>query len=647
MLTGRAGAQRRRPPARRAPGRRPARRRRGAALAMAAAAGAWLPLAAVAPARADQIRQQQLWVLNALDVPAAWRVTQGRGVLVAVIDSGVDPTVADLAGSVISGPDLTGVHTPPSNPQWGMHGTWMASLIAGHGHGRGGRDGIIGVAPRARILSIRVITDRTDPGYARYQAEPPARGQQELATAIRYAVKHGAQVISMSLGYQAPSLVVRAALQYAVNHNVVVVASSGNSGTSATLRGHGHAPYSFPADYPGVIGVAAVGRSGRPAYFSSENLSVEVAAPGVNVPAAGRGGKYWVVSGTSPACALTAGVAALVRARYPRLPAAQVRLAISSSARHSPRGGYDDKTGFGIVDAAAALAKAGRLAATPPASDSAAARAAQAGYFGGGRAGVPAIPVAPRDRRLRYLLAAAAAACLLITAGSAWRLTGLAIPRRRAGRPRAGRPGPGQTGVPPPGPPGAAGPATGLVATAGHPSRVPPAGGPPGAGPAGGHLAPGAGPAPAAWTGGQGPHHLALGGPSARPWADGARGPLGHWAGGAGSPPPAHPPGPGGWQGQARASHPEPGTAGVRWEGAGYPPASRSPGRDPAGGHRDPGAAGPPGSLAASPPWPEFPPAGPRDRTRPARAVPGEVIKDEPDAGAQPPRADDRHDPAP
>ena len=264
------------------------------------AAAMTLPLIAASPANADIVRQRQQWVLDTLNVQAAWQLTHGRGVTVAVIDSGVDPGVSDLAGSVITGPDLTGVHTPPSNPNWGAHGTWMASLIAGHGHGGTGHPAYLASRRDAKILSIRVITDRADPGYSAYQNEPPARGQHELASAIKYAVRHHAKVISMSLGYNEPSLIVRAALQYAMTHNVVVVASSGNSGDEQTSRGQGHAPYSFPADYPGVIGVAALGRTGRPAYFSSDNLSVQVAAPGVGVPAEGRGSQYWVVSGTSP-----------------------------------------------------------------------------------------------------------------------------------------------------------------------------------------------------------------------------------------------------------------------------------------------------------------------------------------------------------
>jgi subtilisin family serine protease len=282
---------------------RPRLPRRAGLLALAAAGAMVVIAVGAGPAQADSVRDAQMWVLDAINAPAAWQVTQGQGVTVAVIDSGVDPDVSDLTGSVTTGPDFTGVSTPESNPNWGVHGTWMASLIAGHGHDGGG-SGIIGIAPRSHVLSIRVITDSNDPSASAYEHEPQTKIQDELAEAINYAVSHGAGVISMSLGYGEPSLPVRSALQNALNHGVVIVASSGNSGDAADTT-QGHAPYSFPADYPGVLGVAALSQSGAPASFSSNNISVQVAAPGVDVPAQGRDGQYWLVSGTSPACART------------------------------------------------------------------------------------------------------------------------------------------------------------------------------------------------------------------------------------------------------------------------------------------------------------------------------------------------------
>jgi subtilisin family serine protease len=392
-----------------------------------AAAGLAILLAIAATpdpgAQADQVRDAQSWVLAMLRAQAAWTVSQGAGVKVAVIDSGVSAHVSDLTGSVIPGPDYTGAGTPPSSPGWGQHGTWMASLIAGHGHGGGG-DGIMGIAPKSKVLSIRVITDPGDPGYHRYQHEPTARVQQSLATAINYAVTHGAGVISMSIGYGGPSRPVRSALQNAYDHNVVVVASAGNSGKPSRT----HAPYTFPADYPGVIGVAAVNEAGHAAGFSSDNLSVQVAAPGVQVPAQGKDGAYWLVSGTSPACALTAGIAALIRSAYPRLPAPLVATALTTSTRDRPHGGYDDKVGFGVVDAAAALTAARKLAGDPAAAT---AGLASAMHFGGGRSAIPPAPVGKRGPGLLIVFALLAFTSLTLIIVAATRLSVL-----RRSRPR-------------------------------------------------------------------------------------------------------------------------------------------------------------------------------------------------------------------
>src|SRR6516165_6389070 len=355
-----------------------------------------------------------------MNVPAAWSLTQGAGVTVAVIDSGVNPNISDLAGSVRAGPDYSGISTGPTSPDWGVHGTWMASLIAGHGHPSGDDSGVIGIAPRATILSIRVIPDRADPHYGRYSREQEPNIQDSLARGIDYAVQHGAKVISMSIGYSAPNGAVRQALQQAFARGVVVVASAGNSGAPAGASDGGQAPVSFPADYPGVISVGAVNTAGAVAVFSSDNLSVQVAAPGVSVPAQGRGGQYWLVSGTSPACALVAGVAALIKARYPNLAPDLVASAMTSTATHRPAGGYDSQVGFGIVNAAAALAKARQLAGDRPAVSSINAAATYHGTL-------PPEPVRPRGSGQLVLFTLLALASLVLIAAAA---TQLAILRR-------------------------------------------------------------------------------------------------------------------------------------------------------------------------------------------------------------------------
>jgi type VII secretion-associated serine protease mycosin len=373
-----------------------------------------LPPGAARAAVADSIQDKQQWVLNMLDVGGAWSVTRGAGVTVAVIDSGVNPDVSDLSGSVITGPDYTGVNTSPSSRNWGVHGTWMASLIAGHGHD-GGVDGVTGIAPRARILSIRVIPDRGDPHYGKYEREQEAVIQQSLADGIRYAVAHGAQVISMSIGYSAPSATVRAELQEAYDHGVVVIASAGNSGGPSGSARPDDAPESFPADYPGVISVGAVNTNGVVANFSSDNLSVKVAAPGISVPAQGRDGEYWLVSGTSPACALVAGVAALIKSRYPHLAPDLVASALTSTATDRPAGGYNSQVGFGIVDAAAALTRAGRLAGVRPVEASIKDTARYHGTFA-------AAPVRPRGSGQLVLFGLLALTSLALAAAAATQL---------------------------------------------------------------------------------------------------------------------------------------------------------------------------------------------------------------------------------
>jgi subtilisin family serine protease len=423
-------------------------------------------------APADSVRDAQQWVLGAVHAPQAWTASQGRGVTVAVLDSGVVAGVSDLQGSVITGPDFTHTGTPASNPGWGEHGTWMASLIAGHGHGPGGDSGVLGVAPQSRILSLRVITDKDDPAYQQYQHQSEDKIQQWLASAIEYAVSHGSRVISMSIGYSAPSLRVRQALQDALQHGAVVVASSGNAGQSSFSQQHSYAPYAFPADYPGVITVAATGQDGSSADFSSSNQSVQVAAPGVSVPAQGRDGQYWLVSGTSPACALVSGVAALIKSEYPALPPALVDQAITSTTTGQPVHGYDDQVGFGIADAAAALARAGQLmrdvpaaggtamgaAGTVPASAGAAhgtgqraSSTAANSYFGGGPGQAGAPPVTPRGEGPLLLFALLGFASLAISVGAVTRLAILG--RSGAGQAGPGPPGPGPAAPSPAGPP--------------------------------------------------------------------------------------------------------------------------------------------------------------------------------------------------
>lgn len=329
-------------------------------IALAAAAALAGPQVIVADAHADEIRDEMWPVLSALDVQRAWNITRGKGVTVAVLDSGVDARQRDLAGSVTTGPDLTKGANPPGVAPKRLHGTNMASIIAGHGHGPGRFDGMIGVAPESKILSLRVILENDEPGFVFFNSSE--RFNDTIADGIRYAVDHGADVINMSLGKALPTKQERQAVAYAVSRGVVVVAAAGNAGASKTARRTGHAPYSYPASFPGVIAVAAMTADHKHAGFSNRNSAVVVSAPGVRIVGAGPGDQYWVGDGTSPATAFVSGVAALIRAKYPKLSPALVTQAIVASTEHRPSGGYDSGVGFGEVNAAGALEAAQKLA---------------------------------------------------------------------------------------------------------------------------------------------------------------------------------------------------------------------------------------------------------------------------------------------
>jgi subtilisin family serine protease len=329
----------------------------GAAAGHQRAEGGPADTARTGPGQADgaQVRSAEVAQLKSIDAPAAWRVSQGRGVTVGILDTGVDASAADLSGSVSTGPDYTRGADPPDYQPPHLHGTFIASLIAGHGSGLGRAGGVIGVAPAARVLSVRVILDDSEPGVGPYNTNP--RFADAIGRGIRYAASHGARVINMSLGSVQPTRAMQAALAYAASRGVVVVASAGNSGAP----GQAYTPYSYPASFTGVLSVAAVNESGARAAFSDRNSSVVLSAPGVEVIGAGPGGTYLQASGTSPAAAFVAGVAALIRSAYPRLPPAQVEQAMISSAAHRPAAGYSLATGFGEVDAAAALRAASLL----------------------------------------------------------------------------------------------------------------------------------------------------------------------------------------------------------------------------------------------------------------------------------------------
>ncbi|MDX3429834.1 type VII secretion-associated serine protease mycosin [Streptomyces sp. ME01-18a] len=350
------------------------RPRRLRALAAVATATAFALLPAV-PARADAIRDQQ-WGLEALHTGTAWQTTKGKGITVAVLDTGVDDDHPDLAGQVLPGKDLIGFGAEPGDRSWALHGTAMAGIIAGRGNGPGQGDGVLGVAPEAKILPVRVILESGDPSRGKARE---TRGTA-LADGIRWAADQGADVINLSLGDDSESAHPEpgedAAVQYALGKGVSVVASAGNSGEKGDR-------ISYPAAYPGVIAVAAVDKYGTHAAFSTRRWYATVSAPGVDIVVANPDQHYYIEWGTSAASAFVSGAVALVRAAHPGLSPAQVKALLADTAGDAPSGGRDDSRGYGMVDPAAAIEAGAKLR-----PDDLSAQSARAGYreeyFGSG-----------------------------------------------------------------------------------------------------------------------------------------------------------------------------------------------------------------------------------------------------------------------
>ncbi|MEU1149634.1 type VII secretion-associated serine protease mycosin [Streptomyces sp. NPDC005863] len=327
--------------------------------ALVAAVTATLALAPVTPAHADDGIRAQQWALGAMHTDEAWRTTKGAGITVAVLDTGIDAQHPDLAGSVLKGKDMVGFGAGRGDRPWARHGTAMAGIIAGHGHGESRSDGVLGIAPDAKILPIRVILEDGDP--ARKKARD-TRGNA-LADGIRWAADHGADVINLSLGDDSksahPEPAEDAAVQYALKKGVAVVASAGNGGE----RGD---HVSYPAAYPGVIAATAVDENGARASFSTRRWYATVAAPGDDIVIADPDHKYYEGWGTSAASAFVSGAVALLRAAHPGLTPAQLKQLLEDTARDAPAGGRDDSRGFGMIDPAAALTRAAKLEPEEP-----------------------------------------------------------------------------------------------------------------------------------------------------------------------------------------------------------------------------------------------------------------------------------------
>lgn len=265
----------------------------------------------------------------------AWTATKGKGVVVAVIDSGIDGQHPEFQGQLLKGMDFTGKTPVAGGDTDGYgHGTHVAGVI---GARQGNGEGISGVAPDCKLLPVRIFNDH---GHSTGGVS---------AQAVIWAVDHGAQVINASWGSPMISETDKTAYAYAFSKGVAIVAAVGNSANDDPK---------YPGAHPGIIAVAGSTDIDTWASFSTYGDWVSVAAPGEGILSTfplSKGNGYRIMRGTSMAAPLVSGAVALLKSRHPQLGLAEIQARLESTAKDIVQPGKDKYSGHGRVDVGRAL----------------------------------------------------------------------------------------------------------------------------------------------------------------------------------------------------------------------------------------------------------------------------------------------------
>jgi type VII secretion-associated serine protease mycosin len=335
----------------------------------------------------------------------AHQISKGAGQTVAVIDTGAFPH-PDLRRNLLAGTTFIAGEDGDGLTDRAGHGTHMAALVAAHGRGK--NKGILGIAPEAKVLPVK-ISDSAD--------DAPA---DEMAQGIDWAVSHRASVINVSAAI-GPSFKVEEAVAEAIKEDIVVVASVGNAPGDLIIG--------YPAAFDGVLAVGSTGPNGKYSGGSVKDDRVQICAPGEKIATAELDAKYVSVSGTSPAAALVSGAVALVRAKFPKMPAAEVIHRLTATADDIGNPGRDPECGFGRLNIVKALTadvpplEGGGSASSAPTSGASSAAGAVRPEFASPGAAAAAEPASSSNGWLWGGLAGAIAAVGVIV--------GLVLRRRR------------------------------------------------------------------------------------------------------------------------------------------------------------------------------------------------------------------------
>lgn len=269
------------------------------------------------------------WGIARIKANLAWDITRGKGVRVAVLDTGIDFNHPDLKDNYRGGVSfVTGESTPED---FNRHGTHCAGTIAAAINGAG----VVGVAPAAYLYAVKVL------------AADGSGNWSWLISGLSWCISNGIHVASMSLGGDAAPNALKNMCDLAFARGVLLVAAAGNNHPK---------PVNAPARYGSVVAVSAIDSANAIAGFSCRGPEVELSAPGVNVLSSVPGGGYGTLSGTSMACPHVAGTAALAWSTHRFPPAGMaanvaVRRLLALSADNLGIPGRDKEFGFGRVDA--------------------------------------------------------------------------------------------------------------------------------------------------------------------------------------------------------------------------------------------------------------------------------------------------------
>ncbi|MER6559890.1 S8 family serine peptidase [Streptomyces sp. NPDC001027] len=262
-----------------------------------------------------------------------WKVSTGKGVKVAVVDTGVNPSTPSLKGQVIVGDVSKGVGYKATEDYTG-HGTTMAELIAGTGAG----GGLKGLAPGAKIVPYRISLKGLDSKAEREKAP-------NEAAVIRAIADSDVQIINMSYGGQVAYPAMDAAIKYAQSKGKLMIAGTGNDAEKNNSIG-------YPAAFPYVVGVAASDESGKVGKFSEYGNYVDLAAPGLRVPTwcDKTLRSYCVGGGTSMSTAIASASAALIWSAHPKWTANQVLASlIDTAGRDWAKDDPSTYLGYGLI----------------------------------------------------------------------------------------------------------------------------------------------------------------------------------------------------------------------------------------------------------------------------------------------------------